>query len=474
LGSRSSHHLCSRVRLAIALLILLAPMACRQGHRPNIVLITLDTTRADHLGPYGYTRARTPNLDRFAAGAIVYELAYATSSWTLPSHASIFTGLLPMEHGAQAAPGDPVGQLDYGVRPLSERFTTLAECFREAGYRTGGVVGGPALGRELGVSQGFDIYVDELKGPKETFLGKRAEEVANRAIEIVQQFGPDPFFLFVNFFDPHAPYRPPPPDDRGVPDISESPLPRDLITRLLSHEPAKPVSEFADWERQAIADMITGYDAEIAYMDRHLGRLIDTLEAASRAHETLIAITSDHGDSFGENYYVSHGAHLYEHNIRVPLMLRLPGGERAGTRVSAPVQNHRLFATLLRAAGIEVPAGIVASDLSAPGTPIVTEVRRSDLNIRMFGPFFDRDLRAIYDPPYKLITSSTGEVELFDLGKAAGEYQNLVDRRPDISQSLQARLERISEAHPSLYDAEERVTLTPETEKAMRALGYIE
>jgi arylsulfatase A-like enzyme len=449
-------------------------MACTQPQRSNIVLITLDTTRADHLGPYGYAGARTPNLDRFAAGAVLYEHAYATSSWTLPSHASILTGLLPMQHGAQAAPGDPVGQLDYGVRPLSERFTTLAERFREAGYRTGAVVGGPALGRELGVSQGFEIYVDGLEGPKEILLGKRADDVANGAIAIVEQFGSDPFFLFVNFFDPHAPYRPPPPDDRGVPDVEDSPLPRELLTRLLSHDPAKPVSEFTDWERQAIADMIVGYDAEIAYMDRHLGRVIDTLDAAPRAAETLVAITSDHGDSFGEHNYVSHGGHLYEHNIRVPLMLRLPGGEQAGTRVSTPVQNHRLFATLLRAAGLEVPAGIIASDLSDPRTPIVTEVRRSDLNIRMFGPFFDRDLRAIYDPPYKLITSSTGSVELFDLEKATGEYENLVDRRPDISRSLQARLERIAEARPSLYDAEERATLTPETEKAMRALGYVE
>lgn len=449
-------------------------MACTEPRRPNVVLITLDTTRADHLGPYGYAEARTPNLDHFAAGAVLYEDAYATSSWTLPSHASILTGMLPMQHGAQTAPGDPIGQLDYGVRPLSERFTTLAERFREASYRTGAVVGGPALGRELGVSQGFEIYVDELDGPMEVLLGKRADEVADRAIEIVERFGSDPFFLFVNFFDPHAPYRPPPPHDRGVPDIEHSPLPRELMLRLLSEEPAKPVSEFADWERQAVADMIVGYDAEIAYMDRHLGRLIDTLEAAPRADETLIAITSDHGESFGEHNYVSHGGHLYEHNIRVPLMLRLPGGEQAGTRVFPPVQNHRLFATLLHAAGLEVPAGIFALDLSGPRTPIVTEVRRSDLNIRLFGPFFDRDLRAIYDPPYKLITSSTGAVELFDLERPAGEYENLVDRRPDVSRSLQARLERVSEARPPLYDAEERATLTPETENALRALGYIE
>jgi arylsulfatase A-like enzyme len=450
------------------------PTACTQPQRPNVVLITLDTTRADHLGAYGYAKARTPNLDRFAAEGVLYEHAYATSSWTLPSHASMLTGLLPMQHGAQTAPVGPVGHLDYGVRPLSDRFTTLAERLREAGYRTGAVVGGPALARELGVSQGFEIYVDDLDGPKEILLGKRANEVADRAIAIIEQFGSDPFFLFVNFFDPHAPYRPPAPDDRGLPDLKNSPLPRSLLKRLLASEPVKPTNELEDWERREIAKMIAGYDAEIAFMDRHLGRLLAAIEAVPGSEGTLIAITGDHGESFGEHNYVSHGAHLYEHNVRVPLIVRMPGREGAGAKVSEPVQNHRLFSTLLQAAGLDVAEGIVAPDLSGPRAPIVMEARRSDANIRLFGSFFDRDLRAIYDPPYKLVESSTGAVELFDLENAKGEHENLVDRRPDISRSLQARLERIAEDRPPLFDADDRATLTPETEEALRALGYVE
>jgi len=449
-------------------------MACTQPQRPNVVLITLDTTRADHLGAYGYTKARTPNLDRFAAEGVLYEHAYATSSWTLPSHASILTGLLPMQHGAQTVPGKPVGRLGYGVRPLSDRFTTLAERFREAGYRTGAVVGGPALGRELGMSQGFEIFEDDLSGKNELYVGKRAKAVANLAIAMVGKFGSDPFFLFVNFFDPHAPYRPPPPDGRGLPDLKDSPLPRSLLTRLLANEPAKPPNELEDWERQEIAKMIAGYDAEIAFMDRHLGRLLAAIEAVPRSAGTLVAITGDHGESFGEHNYISHGAHLYEHNVRVPLIVRMPGREGAGRRVPEPVQNHRLFATLLHAAGLDVADGIVAPDLSGPRAPIVMEARRSNANIRMLGPFFDRDLRAIYDPPYKLVESSAGAVELFDLEREKGEYENLVDRRPDISRSLQARLERIAEDRPPLFGAEDRATLTPETEKALRALGYVE
>jgi len=449
-------------------------MACRQPQRPNIVLITLDTTRADHLGAYGYAAARTPNIDRFASEGILYENAYATSSWTLPSHASILTGLLPMQHGAQTAPVDPVGRLGYGVRPLAERFTTLAERFREAGYHTGAVVGGPALGRELGVSQGFDIFEDDLSGKNEVYVGKRATDVANLAIAMVSKFGADPFFLFVNFFDPHAPYRPPPPEGRGLPDLKDSPLPRSLLKRLIANEPARLPDELEDWERLEIAKMKRGYDAEIAFMDRHLGRLLAAIEAVPRRAGTLVAITGAHGESFGEHNFVSHGAHLYEDNVRVPLIIRMPDREGAGTRVSQPVQNHRLFATLLHAAGLETKDGLVAPDLSGPRAPIVTETRRSSANIRLLGPFFDRDLRAIYDPPYKLIESSTGALELFDLDREKGEYANLVDRRPDISRSLQARLDRIAEDRPPLFRDEDRATFTRETEQALRALGYVE
>ena len=134
--------------LTAAVFLLTGGAACSPERlAPNIVLVTLDTTRPDHLGPYGYALARTPNLDRFAQGATLYERAYATSSWTLASHASIFTGLLPRQHGAQSVPRAPNQVLGYGVRPLSPPFVTLAELLSQAGYRTGAVVAGPALRR---------------------------------------------------------------------------------------------------------------------------------------------------------------------------------------------------------------------------------------------------------------------------------------------------------------------------------------
>lgn len=215
-GALKDGKMASSLRGICALAGLLGLVACGPSAPPNIVLVSLDTTRADHLGAYGYKGGTSPELDRFAERAVTYERAYATSSWTLPTHASMFTGLLPMQHGAQSVPEGPNRSLGYGVRPLAESFTTLAELLADAGYRTAAVIGGPALRSELGLAQGFEFYDDDLSGPGARFHGKRAEQVADAAIELVGRFGSEPWFLFVNFFDPHAPYNPPPPHDRGI------------------------------------------------------------------------------------------------------------------------------------------------------------------------------------------------------------------------------------------------------------------
>jgi arylsulfatase A-like enzyme len=441
--------------------------------RPNLVLITLDTTRADHLGPYGYAPARTPALDAFARDAVLYERAYSTSSWTLPSHASIFTGLLPMQHGAQSVPGSPEQSLGYGVRPLGPRFTTLAERLRRAGYHTAAVIGGPALRRDMGVAQGFDRYDDELGEGLGRVYGRRAEEVADVAIGWVEEFGRDPFFLFVNFFDPHAPFDPPPPYNRGLSPARTQDIARSLLERLgqRSAPPLRP-EDLSPSERRELDDLRAGYDAEIAYMDLHLARLLEVLQAAPRWEKTWVVITGDHGESFGEHAYISHGGHLYEDNVHVPLLIRPPGGAGPGQRVGRPVENRLVFPLLMRAAGIDVagPARPEASD-----APIVTEVRRSELNIQ-FNRHFDRDLRALYQPPFKLIRSSRDDGEhfqLFDLESDPHELHDLAAKEPERVGSLRSALERVTESAPPLFQADARAELSEETEEALRALGYI-
>ncbi len=456
-------------RLAVLLLTLCGLGACADPSPPNLVLITLDTTRADRLGCYGHAGAETPALDHFAKSAVLFENAYSTSSWTLASHASLMTGLLPMQHGAQTAPDGDRKQLGYGVRPLDPGFNTLAERLSAAGYRTAAVVAGPALRHELGIAQGFEFYDDEFRNPLEKLVGKRAKPVADQALAYVEEFGDAPFFLFVNFFDPHAPYKPPAPHGTGIDAKAEGLMPA-LLAELAARAPPKPVAQLAPEIRSALDEAWRGYDAEIAYMDLHLGRLLDGLLSGPRGADTLVVITSDHGESFGEHFYLSHGAHLYEDNVRVPLLVRYPGGAGGGVRVSDPTQNHWVFSTFLQAARLSDSP----SPLDLRDRAIVTEVRRSDSNVRLGGSVFDRDLRAIYQWPYKLIESSSGAHELYDLSQSTAELDNLLERKPALADELAALLANVSEVHPPLYEAGSRVELRPETEEALRALGYLD
>jgi arylsulfatase A-like enzyme len=436
------------------------------------VLVTLDTTRADRLGPYGFEDARTPRLDALASEAIVYEHAYSTSSWTLPSHASLMTGLLPMQHGAQASTTHRAGSLGYPVRGLGAHFETLAERVRAAGYTTVAVVAGPALAIEHGLDQGFDVYHDALDGPGEKVTGRRGADVADLAIAAIQDAGDAPLFLFVNFFDPHAPYAPPGSLHAGAAPPDGRTLVKPFIQHLESGAPARPVVELSAPGRKILDAMLAGYDAEIAYMDLHFGRVLDALE--ERGRKNLIVVTADHGESFGEHYLLSHGAHIYEDNVRVPLIVRTPDGTGAGTRVATPVQNHRAFATALGAAGLEVPTELGVEPLSGAPRPIVTEVLRSENNIRLFGPFFDRDLWAIRDQADKLITSSRGEAALYDLAVDPGELHDRSSEAPERLAVLRETLSAIQQARPPRFDPDTRAAPDADTQEALRALGYIE
>jgi arylsulfatase A-like enzyme len=277
----------------------------------------------------------------------------------------------------------------------------------------------------------------------------------------------------VNFFDPHAPYAPPAPYNRGLVKFDDKERKVRLVGRLINGDTPEEVERYSADQREWIANMLDAYDAEIRYMDAHLGRLLDAIAASARASETLIVITSDHGESFGEHFYLSHGAHLYEDNVRVPLLLRQPGA-REGSRVAGQVQTHQLFPTLLRAAGVDVPKGVAARGLEVTGGDVLLEVRRSDLNVKFFGDFFDRDQMAIQSWPYKLVSTTTGKYELFDLSKDPAELNDLYMREPERAEALLAKLRAEAARHPPQYSEVDRPELRPETEEALRALGYLD
>lgn len=305
-----------------------------------VVLVTLDTTRRDALGVYGAPPGTTPNLDRFAERATVYDDAWTTAPWTLPAHASMLTGRWPTRHGAGVS-----------RRRLPADIPVLSEILRNRGWSTAGFAGGELVAHRFGIGRGFDLYRDP-----EGF-----EEEAGALTEHVRQHldgsaGAQPF-LFVNYFDPHYRYAAPPrvQERFGVPTLVDALDPswaaaargdRAAWTRALDGEmPSTP--ESLAWLRAA-------YLAEVAWMDEQLGRLFAELEREGLFDRAVVAVVADHGELLGEGGYLSHAYRLDPELVRVPLLVKWPG-QRDGRRVAELVSVVDLFPTLLAAAGIEPP-----------------------------------------------------------------------------------------------------------------------
>jgi arylsulfatase A-like enzyme len=297
--------------LAVLVAATLLTVACQRG-RPteprSLLLITLDTTRADRLGAWGYEEARTPTIDRLATEGTLYERAYAPAPETLPVHASLFTGLYPPSHGVR---------LNLSYR-LPEPAQTLAELLQQRGLFTAAVISAGVLDQQYGLNQGFVVYDDMSESSRRE---RRAEAVTDRALEVLAGQEEERFFLWVHYYDPHDPYDPPEP--------------------FAGPEDAPPVDPRL-------------YDLEIAYTDHWIGRLLDELEARSALEETLIVLVADHGESLGDHGESAHTLFIYDSTIHVPLILVGPGIE-AGQRVSEPVPSIDIFATLTGIFGLTPP-----------------------------------------------------------------------------------------------------------------------
>jgi arylsulfatase A-like enzyme len=398
--------------------LVLGLAACRR-HRPsdaNIVVIAIDTLRADHVGAYGYRRPTTPRLDEFAARSVVFETAIAQSSWTLPSFASVFTGLLPSHHRAGEGRFPAMSKLD-------DASATLAEILAAEGWATASFVSNVWVGADVGMARGFQRHV---------YTPKTADAAQN-AIAWLQEGPPEPFFLFVHLMDPHQPYTPSPED------------------RALFVDPgyAGPADKFfmgngkvsATWTLADRLHLAALYDAEIRSSDRLAGRVFDALAERGLDDRTIVVVLSDHGEELSDHDGLGHGHTLYDEMLHVPLVIRFPGGP--ARRVAQQVRTMDVFATVLDAIGRPVPVNVQAVSLMplVRGEPGPAACDLALAEYVCFGP--DVDMKAARTPTWKLLlAATTGKSRLFDIASDPHEKRDLVAMKPQVVSELSRQIQQ--------------------------------
>jgi len=420
--------------------------------RPNIILITLDTTRADRLGCYGYQRQTSPNLDKLAKESILYTQVIAPSSWTLPSHASLFTGKLTSSHGARYDPEGPLHLLDaikgpqewqtYRARGLAQNESTLAKILKEAGYTTAAVVGGPWMKRVFGLDKGFDHYDDTQIG---TVNGRLAGQVTASAIRWLEKSQEKKFFLFLNYFDPHGPYMPP----EG---FATAFLPKGAKLRSRNRTPD---------EINAL------YDAEILYMDHYIGLLLQKLKDSNLYDNTLIVVTADHGELLGEHGQFGHGHYLYQEELHVPLLIKYPRSEAAHGQIYLRIQLTDIMPMLCKRLGLTIPSDIQGSVPPNITHPIVAETYPLPFATK------DGEWQAIFEEDFKFIWNSKSQHMLFNLKDDPAENINIFSWETDRAGRMMGQLHHYLANLPKPGISGPAKELDKQTKEALRSLGYV-
>lgn len=432
-----------------ALLAAAVGAGCTEAPRPNVLLVTIDTLRADHLEPYGYARPTSPALAEFAAGATVFEAAQSQSSWTLPALASLMTGLYPSTHQA----------VSFRAR-LESSFTTLAEELRNAGYETAAVANHMFLGRSYGLDQGFTHFDDELVRHPETqlHLTVTSPRVADKAVTWLEQraaAGEErPWFLWTHFFDPHNEY-----------------LAHDDVASMAGADGSDPDIDL--------------YDEEIAFTDRGVGRILVRLEELGLAEDTVVVVTSDHGEAFGEHGRTHHSDSLYQELLHVPLLVRVPGA--APRRVAEPVQTCDVVPTVLECASVASPESLAGTSLLPlvrgtrdPEREVLSEVRAPEY---VPGPELVKleqvsEIASLTVGRYKLIHQVPSErTELYDLEADPLERVDVAAEHPELvgalRRKLRAKVDAAADYGRSFSRTAERTESAAELD-GLEALGYVE
>ncbi len=431
----------SRHYLAAPLLLLLSVFSCSSppSGQPGIVLIILDTARLDRFGCYGSETVRTPHIDNLASRGILFENAFSQASYTLPSICTMITSLYPYRHQVRANDTN-----------LNDQFKTMAEIFREEGYRTGAVVGSAVLDKGRKVSQGFDHYDDSFPEKMEVYdaalrradvgigdrLQRRAGDVTDRALSWLRDNRNSPFFLMAHYFDPHSLYDPPPP-----------------FNTEYSGRP---------------------YDGEIAYTDLQVGRLLDGLRDLDLHENTLVVLVGDHGESLGDHGEPEHGFFVYDETIHVPMILAFPGVIPEGKRVGSMVRSVDLLPTILGLMSMEPLRGIDGRDVTSAfesdgqyhSVPVYSE---AFLGYSAYGWSPTKSIRTA---KWKYVEAP--QKELYFLPDDPNELNNLYDEEPGEARRLEKEMARHLQ-NESLVEKIDLKTegISAEQRSRLEALGYL-
>ena len=457
--------------------------AALASHEPrsglNVLLITIDALRADHLGAYGYPRATSPNIDRLAREGVLFRRAVAQWPLTSPSFASMMS----------SSYGHTNGVMRTTAQRMPDRSVMLAELLKAGGYSTWAAVGNVNLARIFNFDQGFDTYLELWReGDRE-----RTERVTRRGIDLLGKASESrPFFLWLHYFDPHARYRPPEPFDEMFVDDPYF----DASWRVpLFPEKRRDLGGISAnvnlGDEDRVAYYVAQYDAEIRYVDEQVGIVLKALEERGLAGKTLVVLTSDHGESLGDHgYFFEHGRFPYDDCVHVPLILSGPGTGKPGETVRSPVGLIDLAPTLLDLAGL--PSNPEAEGKSLRRLLEGDRASGSRWAFAFTESGFTQDYqRSITSERYKLVyVPDAGdrrvlkgrELELYDLEEDPGETKNLVDERPEVARRLKERLwrwmadggSRSQSGSGSRAKTPEAVRIDRPAEEQLRSLGYLE
>ncbi|MEM9798780.1 MAG: sulfatase [Planctomycetota bacterium] len=419
-----------------------------EEERPNVLLIVLDTLRADRLGCYGYDRPTSPFLDAYAATGVLYEQAWSSAPWTLPSHVSLFTSTYGSEHGA----------FDGDARLPSEA-ETVAEVMLDAGYDTAAFTESGYVRADLGLAQGFESFWAHDGDVAGTFAQAK-EWIKERR---------RPYFAFVQTYKVHAPYDPEgQPREKLVRDYDGS-LPREV--RLSAVPAIRRGKRVAPKDRKYISDL---YDAEIRELDIELNMFLQSLDRAGFLDSTLVVITSDHGEEFGEHGEFGHANGLYESLLGVPLILRMPGKFEGGQRVRRPVLGIDVAPTILHAVDLPIPTTwsgrALQEESKLDERPLWVPYRPQESDVMTFAAMRG-DLKLIRYPADLRPLDAAGGTALFDLDEDPAETTDLWPDVPDDHERWKRTLESLQGAFPRVYDRETNST-SARVRAQLRQLGY--